>query len=454
MTHSPQKNAAQNDFLPQLDAVLNAARRAGADAADALIMRSQSLSIAQRLGAREKLERAESQDLGLRVLIGKRQAIVSTTDLSAKALQDVAERAVAIAKAAPEDPFLGLADPTQTAIADAALDLFDAIEPTPEILTERAARCEDAARAVPGITNSEGAEAQWGQSHLMFATSTGFRGEHRATRHMVSASVLAGSGTAMERDYDYCVTPHAGDLADPIKIGENAGQRAVRRLHPRTAKSGKFPVIFEKRVANVILRAFGGAVNGAAIARGTSFLQKSMGQQIFPSALSIHDDPLRRRGHRSRLFDAEGLKATPRALVEQGVLQSWVLDLRTARQLGLASTGNASRHTSSPPFPSVSNLYIAAGTHSLPDLIKTIDQGFLATELLGYGMNDVTGDYSQGAAGFWIEKGEIAYPVSGLTLAGNMKEIFADLVAANDLEYATGIDAPSLLTHCLTLAGG
>ncbi|MDI9349076.1 MAG: TldD/PmbA family protein [Candidatus Symbiobacter sp.] len=447
---------SQNDasLLEKLEKTLAAARRQGASQADAMILRSQSLAVAQRLGAREKLERSESQDLGLRVLVGKQQAIVSTTDLSPAALDALVERAVAMARAAPEDKFLGLADIGQTGIAAAELDLFDPVEPSVETLTARAAQCEDAARAIDGVSNSEGAEAQWSQTEFFFATSTGFQGSYRATGHALSASVLAGSGTAMERDYDYSHAAHASDLTDPTIIGQNAGRRAVRRLHPRPAQSGKFPVIFERRVASMILRALAGAINGAAIARGTSFLQKSMGQQIFPTAINIQDDPLRRRGQRSRLFDAEGFAATPRRLIDQGVLTSWVLDLRTSRQLGLASTGNAARHPSSPPYPSVSNLFIAPGRLSLEEMARDIGQGFLATELLGHGVNDVTGDYSQGAAGFWIDHGEIAFPVSGITLAGNMKDIFADLVAANDLEFKTGIDAPSLRTESLTVAGG
>ena len=454
MTNARNATDSDTNRMEILEKLMAAAKQAGAEQADAMILHSQSLSIAQRLGEREKLERAESQDLGLRVLIGQRQAIVSTTDFSAASLKALTERAVAMAKAAPKDKLLGLADPAQMGKAVGDLELFDDSEPSVEDLSARAAACEDAARAIDGVTNSEGAEAQWSQSHLAFATSTGFRGTHRATRHVISVSALAGSGTAMERDYDYSMVAQARDLVDPKIIGQNAGRWAVRRLNPRPAQSGKFPVIFEKRVANMILRAFAGAINGAAIARGTSFLQNALGQQIFPKTITIEDNPLRRRGHRSRLFDAEGLAAAPRRLIDQGVLTSWVLDLRTSRQLGLASTGHAARSPSSPPYPSVTNLSIAPGPQSLEEMARDINQGFLATELLGHGVNDVTGDYSQGAAGFWIDKGEIAYPVSGITLAGNMMEIFADLTAANDVEYLTGIDTPSLRTNALTVAGG
>lgn len=439
--------------LNRLSDLIAKARRAGADAADAVLVEGVSLSHARRLGRTEKLERAESYDLGLRVLIGKRQAVVSSNDRDVERFDALVERAVAMAKAVPEDPYCGLAEPGAIARSWPELDMVDAAEPSPETLIERAAAAEDAARAVPGVTNSEGAEAGWGRSRVALAASNGFAGTYAGTGHSVSAAVLAGEGTGMERDYDYTTAVHAADLRDPVAVGREAGERAVRRLGARKVPTCQVPVAFDPRIASSLLRHLVGAISGPAVARGTSFLKDRHGQQIFPRGVNIIDDPHRRRGLRSKPFDGEGVANRRRALIEDGVLTTWLLDLASARQLKLATTGHASRGTSSPPSPSPTNLWLEPGPVTAQELISDIASGFYVTELMGMGVNGVTGDYSRGAAGFWIENGALAFPVSEVTVAGNLKEMFRRLAAASDLEFKTGVDAPTIRIDGMTVAG-
>lgn len=436
-----------------LERVIDEAKAAGADAADAVMAEGISLSASWRLGQAEDLERSEAQDLGLRVLIGKQQAIVSTSDHSPPGLAGLAERAVAMAKLVPEDPYCGLADAAQLAKSWPDLDLADDTEPSADDLVARARAAEDAARAVDGITNSEGGAASWGRSRATLATSTGFMGGYATTRFTVSASVLAGEGTEMERDYDWDLACFEADLDDAAKVGTQAGERTIRRLNPRKAQSGQVPVVYDPRVSGGLLRHFSGAISGAAIARGTSFLKDQMDKPVFAEGITVIDDPHRERGLRSRPFDGEGIATSKREFVQAGVLQSWVLDCRSARQLGLETTGHAARGTSGPPSPSSSNLYIAAGDVTPDALIADISSGFYVTELIGMGVNGVTGDYSRGASGFWIENGAITYPVSELTIAGNLKDMFRHVTPANDLEFRFGVDAPTLRVEGMTVAG-
>jgi PmbA protein len=439
--------------LDLLDDLLSRARRAGADAADAVLVQGAALTVAERLGRPEKLERAEGRDLGLRVFVGKRQAIVSSTDFSPRALDELAGRAVAMAKAVPEDPFCGLAEVDEIARSAPELDLCDPEEPATETLIARVREAEAAARAVPGVTNSEGAEAGWSRSLVALAASNGFRNGYAVSHSAISASVIAGEGTAMERDYDFSSAVYAAELEPAERIGRRAGEKAVKRLNPRKVATAKVPIVFDPRVANSLIGHLAGAINGASIARGISFLKDKLGERIFPAGTDIVDDPHRRRGLRSRPFDGEGLPNARRLLVEDGVLKTWVLDLRSARQLGLKSTGNASRGTSSPPGPSTTNLYLAPGKQSPAELIADIGSGFYCTELIGFGVNNVTGDYSRGAAGFWIEGGQIAYPVSEITIAGNLKDMFLHLNAADDLVFRYGSDAPTVRIEGMTVAG-
>ena len=439
--------------LEILEDLLKRAKAKGAEAADCLIVRDISLNVAQRLGKREKLERSEAQDLGLRVFVGKRQAIVSTSDLEPKTLDELAERAVAMARVVPEDEFCGLADPALLVKTPVALDLEDKTEPSETALTDMIARAEDAARAVPGVTNSEGAEAGWGKVQIALAASNGFRGAYATSRWGISVSVLAGEGTGMERDYDFSSAVFGESLGDPEVLGKSAGERAVRRLNPRKASTAKIPIVYDPRVANGLIGHLVGAINGASIARGTSFLKDKMGQQIFARGIRIIDDPHRPRGLRSKPFDGEGVANKKRALIEDGVLTTWLLDCRSARQLKLTTTGHASRGTSSPPSPSAANLYLEPGNVTPADLMSDIKQGFYVTELIGMGINGVTGDYSRGAAGYWIENGKLTYPVSEVTVAGNLKDMFQNLTPANDLLFRYGTDSPTVRIDGMTLAG-
>ena len=443
----------QTDALNLLDDLIKRATKAGADAADAVLFEGASLSHAQRLGKVEKLERSEGYDLGLRVLIGKRQAIVSSNDRSPTALNELIERAIAMGKTVPEDPYCGLAAPEELAKDWPSLDLDDPTEPAPETLIARASAAEAAARAVPGVTNSEGAEASWSRSMVALVASNGFAGSYSGTHSSISTSVLAGTGTGMQVDGDYTTAVWAEDMLDPAKIGTSAGERAVKRLNPRKVPTQKVSVVFDPRVAGGLMRHLIGAISGPSIARGTSFLKDKLGQRIFPAGLAIIDDPHRQRGLRAKPFDGEGVRNQRRALVEDGVLQTWLLDLRSARQLGLKTTGHASRGTSGPPGPAPTNLYMEAGTLTPEALIADIKQGFYVCEMMGMGVSGVTGDYSRGAAGFWIENGQIAYPVSEVTVASNLKDMYLNLTRANDLVFKTGSDAPTLRVEGMTVAG-
>jgi PmbA protein len=445
---------ADEQLLSLLGDLLRDARRAGADAADVVAVEGISLSAACRLGEPEKIERAEGSDIGLRVFVGQRQAIVSTADRTRPALDDLVARALAMAREVPDDSFCGLAEPGQLADPIPLLDSCDPDEPLPATLIDRARRAEDTARAVSGVTNSEGAEASWGKSRVSMAASNGFCNSYPVSSSQISVSVLAGNpNQGMERDYDYHAAVYATDLRSPEDIGHSAGQRAVRRLGARKMPTGRLPVIFDPRVSSGLIGHLAGAINGSAIARGTSFLKDQLGQRIFQPDISIVDDPHRSRGLRSKPCDGEGLANRRRVIVENGVLTSWILDLRSARQLGMTSTGHASRGTGGPPSPSVTNFFLQPGAVTVSELIGDIRAGFYVTELIGMGVNGVTGDYSRGAAGFWIENGEIVYPVHEMTIASTLQEIFLHLSAANDLTFRSGVDAPTLRIDGMTIAG-
>ena len=439
--------------LELLETLLARARAAGADAADAVLAAGASLSVAHRLGRVEHLERAEARDLGLRVFLGRRSAIVAASSIDPAGFAALAERAVAMARVVPEDPYAGLADDPAPPADPAPLDLDDPGEPDAVALIARARIAEEASLAVPGVTNSEGAEAGYGRTELHLATSRGFAGRFVRTSHSVSASALAGSGTGMQRDHDFSSAVHVEDLDDAAAIGRSAGERAVARLDPRRPGTAKLPVVYDPRVAGSLLGHLAGAINGAAVARGTSFLKEQLGSRIFPTGVFVHDDPLRRRGLRSRPFDGEGLPVAPRAVIDDGVLTTWLLDLRSARQLGMTSTGHAARGVGGPPSPSSTNFYLAAGRLTPTELMADIGLGLYVTELMGMGVNAVTGDYSRGAAGFMIRDGAIAEPVAEITIAGTLPDMFAHMTPANDLRFRRGTDAPTLRVEGMTLAG-
>ncbi len=444
---------SQDRPLDLLDQLLAKAKAAGADSADALYGQSVSLSYAQRLGKLERLEREESNDLGLRVLLGRRQAVVSSSDTSPAALDTLVERALAMARVVPEDPHCGLAEPGQLVAEPPALDICDNAEPATETLIERAKACEDAARAIAGITNSEGAEAGWTRVEIALAGSNGFAGRYATSRHSLGVAVLAGEGLNMERDYDFSTTVHGADLEPADQVGRRAAELAVKRLNARKAETGQVPVVFDPRVAGSLLGHLAGAINGVSVARETSFLKDKLGEMVFAPGITIVDDPHRPRGLRSKPFDGEGLANRRHLVIEDGRLTTWILDLASARQLGLASTGHASRGTSGTPSPATTNLYLEPGTRSPAELMADIQSGFYVTEMMGMGVNGVTGDYSRGAAGFWIDKGELAYPVSEATVAGNLKKMFPALTPANDLKFRYATNAPTLRVEGMTVAG-
>ena len=441
-----------SDHIALLQDLIARARAAGADAADAVMVGGTSLGVQRRLGQTEHVERSEGQDLGLRVFLGNRSAIVSSTTVDPAGFAQLAERAVAMARVVPEDPYGGLA--AEAAPADAGpLDLSDQAEPDADALAARASAAEEAALAVPGITNSEGAEAGYGRVEIVLVTSAGFAGRFVRSSHSVSATALAGQGTGMERDYDYSSAVHLADLEEAAAIGRSAGERAIARLNPTRPKTAKLPVVYDPRVSGGLVGHLSGAINGASVARGTTFLKDKLGERIFPSGIVVRDDPLRRRGLRSRPFDGEGVPSRPLAIIEDGVLTTWLLDSRSARQLGLKTTGHAARGTGGPPSPSASNLYMAVGSLSPAELMADIKEGLYVTELIGMGVNGVTGDYSRGAAGFMIRDGAIAEPVAEITIAGHLLEMFAHLTPANDLRFKRGTDAPTLRIEGMTVAG-
>jgi PmbA protein len=445
---------AQSDLLNLLSDLITDAKKAGADAADAIVADGTSVSVTYRLGKLEQLERSEGGDVGLRVLMGKRQAIVSSADRSKEGLKELVERAVAMARTVPEDPFCGIAEPGQLAKNLPVLDICDPTEVSAETLIEKVKACEATALAVKGVTNSEGASAGWGRSQVAIAASNGFVRAYETSGSSLSVSVIAGdSATGMETDYDYTTAVYFADMKTPEDVGRGAGERAVRKVGGRKISSRKVPVIFEARVARGVVGNFLSAINGSSVARGTTFLKDAMNTAVFGPGISIIEDPHRNRGLRSKPCDAEGLPNKRRALIDKGMLTTWVLDLRSARQLTLEPTGHAARGTGSPPSPSATNVWMEAGTLTPEALMADIKEGLFITDLVGQGVNSVTGDYSRGAVGFWIENGQLAYPVHEVTVAGNLKDMFKHMTAASDLELKYGVDAPTLRIDGMTLAG-
>ncbi|MBN9241457.1 MAG: TldD/PmbA family protein [Mesorhizobium sp.] len=431
-------------------ALVDAAKRAGADAADAVVVLGRSTGVSVRLGKVENTGASESEDVSLRVFVGKRVASVSATAASDPKV--LAERAVAMAKVSPEDPYQGLADPTLLAKAPRNLDLFDETDVSAERLKEDALAAEEAALAVKGVTNSAGSGASAGMGGLVLATSHGFLGQYVATRFSRSVSVIAGEGTGMERDYEFSSRQHFSDLDQPDWIGRTAAERAVKRIGARKARTGPVDVVFDPRVARGIASHLSGAVNGASVARKTSFLRDMMGKPVASAAVTVTDEPLRVRGQASRPFDGEGIEGERLLLVENGVLNHWLLSTSAGRELGLVTNGRGAR-SGSQVSPSSTNLAIEPGSRTPQDLIGSLKSGFYVTEVFGQGVNMVTGEYSRGASGFWIENGALAYPVSEVTIASNLKTMFLNMEPANDLDRNFGTAAPTLLITGMTLAG-
>jgi PmbA protein len=379
--------------------------------------------------------------------------VVSTNDIAGLDVAKLAERAVAMARVAPEDRYAGLADPALLAREIPELDLLDPEMPSVAELERRARETEAAARGVKGVAKSGGASATTGIGGMVLVTSTGFHGAYLSSSHGISMTAIAGEGTGMERDYDFTSALHGSDLASPSSVGLKAAERAVARINPRKVATCKVPVVFDPRVAGSLVGHAIGAINGASIARKTSFLKDRLGQEVFDKSVSIIDDPLRRRGLRSRPFDAEGVAVKPFAFIDKGVLTSWVLDSATARELGLQTNGHAQRGVSSSPSPGSYNLHMTPGALTPAQLMSDIKEGFYVTDLIGSGVNGVTGDYSRGASGFWIENGELTFAVSEITIAGHLNDIFKSLTPANDLEFRYGVNAPTVRIEGLTIAG-
>jgi PmbA protein len=442
------------DALTQ--ALLDAAKHAGAQAADAIAVQGTSMAIDVRNGKLEQAERSEGIDIGLRVLIGQRQANVSASDTRQDTLDTMAERAVAMAREAPEDPYIGLADPGQLSRGwdITALELADpAPEPSPDTLQADAMAAEAAALENTGISQVQSASAAYGATQVHLSASNGFSGGYSRTDRSVSCVAIAGTGAGMERDYDGDMRIFQSDLRDPAEIGRIAAQRAVERLDARKPATGTYSVLFDERIASSLIGHLLAAINGSSIARGGSWLQDALGQSVLPDHLSVTENPHRPRATGSRPFDAEGLPTQPRTIVDQGVLTGWTLDLASARQLGMAPTGNAARGTSSPPSPATWNIALTQGDQTHADLLRDMGTGLLVTSMIGATINPTTGDYSRGASGFWVENGEITYPVNECTIAGNLRDMLRRIVPANDARTYLSRVVPSLLIEGMTLAG-
>lgn len=436
-----------------MDMLLDRAHKAGADAADGMVAGGFSQSASVRLGEVEAIERSEDHEIGLRVFVGNRNASISSSRLDEDSVTMLAERAVAMAKLAPEDPYAGLASPELLATSIPEIDICDETEVSSDQLKSEALEAEDTARAVSGISNSEGGSASNGIVDIMLATSNGFSGRYRRSSHGISVMVLAEKDGVMERDYDYTAAVYREDLKSPAEIGQSAAERTLQRIGATRPPTGSFPVIYDRRVSRSIASHIGSAINGSSIARGTSFLKDCMGEAVAHASVTMVDDPLRERRLGSSPFDGEGLPRQRRVMVEGGVLKGWFLDLASARQLGLEPTGNAGRGIGSPPSPGTSNWMMDAGDISRDDLIAGVDEGILVTEMIGSTISLITGDYSRGAAGFWIKNGKISHPVTEATIAGNLKDMLMQITPADDLDLTQSTVAPSLRIDGMTIAG-
>ncbi|MEL6958819.1 MAG: TldD/PmbA family protein [Pseudomonadota bacterium] len=436
--------------------LIDAALKAGADAADAGAIDGTSVSIDVRGGVLEEAQRAESTDIGLRVFVGHKSASVSASDTSDRTISEMAERAVAMARIAPDDPHAGLADPDQLArdFDASSLDLVDSgPEPDPAWLEQQARIAEDAANAVAGVSQTQSSTAAYGRRRTHLAASNGFSGGTERTGHTLSCVAISGTGTGMERDYDYDSRTHLSDRRDAAEIGRSAGERAAERANARKPATGTYPVLFDERISGSLIGHLLQASNGAAVARGSSWLLGKVGERVLPVGMSLIENPHRVRVAGSRLFDGEGLPTTKRTIIDDGVLTGWTLDLATARKLGLSSTGNASRSASGVPSPSVSHVELTQGRASRADLLRDMGTGLLITSMIGSTINPNTGDYSRGASGFWVEGGEITYPVNECTVAGNLHDMLARIVPANDARPHLSRVIPSLMIDGMTLAG-
>jgi PmbA protein len=438
------------DFL---NSIIRKAKAKGVDYADVVLIHSEAESIDIRLGKIENVTRDESKGFGLRIIKDNKQATLSSNDFSSQSVDELLSRAMAMAEVISPDPYIGFASEKQFAKTMKDLDLYESSRPSTAALLDMAKATEDAALSVKGVTNSNGAGANYSDTSVYLAATNGFYNEYNSSSKSISTSVIAGDGVSMQRDYAYSVARHLEDLKSAREVGLDAGRRAVKKLSPKKIKSAEMPIIFEPRVARGLLGNLASAINGVSVALGTSFLKDQMGKQIFGEGINIIDNPLVNRGLNSKPFDGETIPTRKKTVIEDGVLKSWLLDIKSANQLGLVTTGNASRGLGSAPSPSPTNFYLEAGKESPEVLIKSIKNGIFVTEMLGQGGNIINGEFSQGIAGFMIENGELAYPISEITIASNMIEMFKLLTPANDLKFEFGINSPTLMVERMTVAG-
>ena len=433
-----------NQIEDSLNLLLDTAKKLGAENASVMGNENTSINVSARLGKLENVERNESKSIGLELIDNKRKVTLSSTNINNHALIKLVETAMSMVKAVPQDEYCGLADKNMLYNGNLNLDLVDNYVPNNNNLLKNSIEAEDSALSIKGVTNSEGASASYSKNKFYLATSDGFFNFNEKTTYSYGISVIAGEGTKMERDYEYQSKVHYKELESPKNIGKIAANRAVSRLNPKKVKSNSVPIIFDPRVSGSLLSLFIGGISGQAIARGTSFLKNKMNKDIFKKNIQIIDDPHILRGQRSKTFDGEGIETKKNNLVENGQLKSWLLSSQTARQLNLKSTGHAG---------GVSNLYLSPSTTSNDELIKSIQNGFYVTEMMGMSFSQVTGDYSRGASGFWIENGEKTFPVSEVTIASNILDIYKMLTPASDLKLITGIDAPTVMIDKMIVAG-
>ena len=435
------------------DFLIKKSKKSGADSVDVIYIESTNIDVGCRLKKIEKLERSESNDIGLRFIKNKKQVIVSSNDLTKKNLEELIYKASKMVGSVPRDPYCSIAKKKDLIKKIPNLEIFDSKEPTIKSLKDKVIEAENAGLNVKGVTNSEGAEIGWNKSKIYLFNSNGLNVSYQSSSYDIYAVLIAGRGTLMEREYEFASSVFEKDLTKTSLIGKKAGELAVKKINPKKIKTSKIPVIFSPRVANSFLKHLSSAINGNSITRGTSFLKKKLNKKIFSSNINIIDNPLKKRGLQSKPFDGEGLETKKTQIIKNGELKTWFLDLATAHQLRLKSTAHASRNISSPPTPNPTNLYFEPGNISPKNLIGNIKKGVYLTELMGSSVNLTNGDYSRGGSGFWIDKGEITYPINGITIADNLNEMFKKIILANDLEFKQGLNSPTMLIEDMIVAG-
>ena len=439
------------DYRSLAEEIIKLSLSKGADSSDIVIAKNLSKNIGCRLGKIEEIEQSETKVLGLRTFIGNRNAIISTNDFSKNSINESIDRVISMTKLAPEDPLSKLANETAKIIPD--LELFDTCDLNPDQLKDLALETENSALEVKGVTNSNGASSSQSKTSFHLSTSNGFSGGYKKSNFSISCSAIAGNELSMQTDYDYDSKVFFKDLKGTSLVGEQAAENTVSKCNPKKIKTCKSDVVFDPRVSKTLLSHISSLVNGSSIARGSSFLSEKMNAKIFGREINIIDNPSILKGLGSKPFDDEGCEMKSFNIIENGILRSWILDTTTSQQLGIKSNSRASRGMSSSPSPSPTNMFIENGTISKDEIINNIKDGFYVTDLIGQGVNLITGDYSRGAGGFKIENGKISFPINEVTIAGNLKDMFHRMIAANDLEFKYSLNSPTILIEGMTIAG-